>query len=187
VCTAVASIAYPYAYGCVCVFVSVFVRMVSLFMCVWSMCVRVRLCVCLCVCMCYCKCVCARMLFCVSVCVYVRPTAWERGAVCVCDVADVDIGKRANVCEPLHVPVYAVVCTMVCALADTHRSKQGQPPAASDGITCVYVERGQRRSAYDYPMNLEHLGAKCCAARVHARRGSSDHSCELASASSACR
>ncbi len=51
--------------------------------------------VCLAVCMCMCAC--------------------ERGAVCVCDVADVDISKRAHVCAPLHVPVCAVVCAIVCA------------------------------------------------------------------------
>jgi hypothetical protein len=60
----------------------------------------------------------------------VRPRACERGAVCVCDVAHVDMGKRAHVCAPLHVPV--------CAVVETHGGcKQGQPPVASDGITGV--------------------------------------------------
>ena len=42
--------------------------------------------------------------------------------MCVCDIAHVDIGKRAHVCAPLHVPVCAVVCGMVlCAREETHR------------------------------------------------------------------
>ena len=76
--------------------------------------------------------VCARMFLCfvVSVCVHVRTSvSCERDAVCVCDVAHVDMGKRAHVCAPLHVPVCAVVCGMVCARGDTRRMQAG--PAAS--------------------------------------------------------
>ncbi len=65
-----------------------------------SVCDAVCLAVCMCMCACEHKCV--------------RPRACERGAVCVCDVAGVDIGKRAHLCAPLHVPVCAVVCAMVC-------------------------------------------------------------------------
>jgi hypothetical protein len=49
--------------------------------------------------------------------------------VYVCDVAHVDMGKRAHVCVQLHAPVYAAVCGMVC--------EQGQLPVASDGIAGV--------------------------------------------------
>jgi hypothetical protein len=59
--------------------------------------------------------------------------------MCVCDVAHVDIGKRANGCEALHVPVCVVVCAMVCARGERHMGgcKQGQPPVVSDGIDGV--------------------------------------------------
>ena len=54
--------------------------------------------------------------------------------MCVCHVAHVDIGKRAHVCAPLHVPVCTVVCGVVCA-EETHGGcKQGKTPVASDGI-----------------------------------------------------
>ena len=54
--------------------------------------------------------------------------------MCVCHVAYVDIGKRAHVCAPLHVPVCTVVCGVVCA-EETHGGcKQGKTPVASDGI-----------------------------------------------------
>ena len=68
---------------------------------------------------------------CMSACAHkcVRPRACERGAVCVCDVARADMGKRAHVCAPLHVPVSAVVCGMVCARGDTRRMQAG--PATS--------------------------------------------------------
>jgi hypothetical protein len=42
-----------------------------------------------------------------------------RGAVCVCDVADVDVGKREHVCAPLHVPVCAAMYTW-CAREETN-------------------------------------------------------------------
>jgi hypothetical protein len=73
-------------------------------LCVSFMWYPVRVCdaVCLAVCMCMCACA----LKCV------RPRACERGAVCVCDVAHVDMGKRAHVCAPLHVPLYDDCCSM---------------------------------------------------------------------------
>ena len=82
--------------------------------------------VCACVCLgvfflcypvCVCEAVCLAVCMCMCACVHkcVRLRACERGAVCVCDVAHVDMGKRA-----------------------THGGcKQGQPPVASDGIAGV--------------------------------------------------
>ena len=99
-------------------------------------CVHVCACVCLgvsflwypvCVCEAVCLAVCIYMCACAHKCV--RPRACERGAVCVCDVAHVDIGKRVHVCAPLHEPVCAVGCGMVCARGDTRRMQAG--PAAS--------------------------------------------------------
>ncbi len=84
---------------------------------------------CVTVCMCMCAAACAHKC--------VRPRACEKGAVCVCDVAHVDIAQRTHVCTPLHVPVCAVVCWM-CAREETHGGcKQGHPPVASGGIACV--------------------------------------------------
>ena len=102
--------AYVCAYVCACVCLGVSFLW-------YSVCVCEAVCLAVCMCMCACAHKCA------------RPRACERGAVCVCDVAHVDIGKRAHVCAPLHVPVCAVECGMVC--------EQGQPPVASDGIAGV--------------------------------------------------
>jgi hypothetical protein len=96
--------------NCVCVRVCMFVHV-----CVWvclscgipSVCVKSGLSGCVHVRMCACAHKCA------------RPRECEGGAVCVCDVAHVDMGKRAHVCAPLHVPVCAVECGMVCARGDT--------------------------------------------------------------------
>jgi hypothetical protein len=71
-----------------------------------SVCDVVCLAVCMCMCVCAHKCV--------------RPRACERGAVCVCDVVDVDIGKRAHLCAPLHVPM----CAVVCAVRDGVRARR---------------------------------------------------------------
>ena len=101
----------------------------------------------------------------------VRPRACERGIVCVCDVAHVDMGKRAHVCAPLHVPVCAVVCGMVCARGDT-RQMQARP-AASRILTASPVyesSEGGEESAYGARMSLQHLSATFRAARAHARR-----------------
>ena len=110
------------------------------YMCV---CVNVGSCVCVRVCMCVHVCVwvclscdipsvCVKrsVWLCACACAHVRTSvSCERGAVCVCDVAHVDMGKRAHVCVQLHAPVYAAVCGMVC--------EQGQLPVASDGIAGV--------------------------------------------------
>jgi hypothetical protein len=68
---------------------------------------------------------------CACACAHGRTSVSDRERVrevrvCVCDVAHVDIGKRVHVCAPLHVPVCAVVCKMVCARGDTRRM-QAEP------------------------------------------------------------
>jgi hypothetical protein len=107
----------------------------------------------------------------------VRPRACARGAVCVCDVAHVDIGKRAHACAPLHVRV----CSVVCASARGDTRKASRKPHLTASPVYESSEGGEE-SAYDDRMSLEHLCATCRAARVHARRAS-DHSCEPAAAS----
>ena len=134
-----------FVYVCLCAHVLLCVCVCScVCMCVCrQLCVRtcVRTCVhvCACVCLgvsflwypvCLCDAVCLAVCMCMCACAHkcVRPRACARGAVCVCDVAHVDIGKRAHVCAPLHVPVCAVECGMVCARGDTRRMQAG--PAA---------------------------------------------------------
>jgi len=84
---------------------------------------------------------------CVCACAHncVRPRACERDAVRVCDITDVDIGKRANICAPLHVPMCAGVCAMVCT--------RGEPPVASElhlTASPVYESsEGGQESTYD--------------------------------------
>ena len=130
-----------------------------------------------------CACACAHV--CVHKCV--RPRACERGAVCVCDVAHVDIGKRAHVCAPLHVPVCAVVCGMVCVRGDTRRDASRASRRSHLTASPVYESsEGGEESAYDDRMSLEHLCATSRAARAHARRAS-DHRCQSAAARSAWR
>ena len=43
------------------------------------------------------------------------------------------MGKRAHVCAPLHVPVCAVVCGMVCARGDTRRMQVGAEEGGERG------------------------------------------------------
>ena len=62
----------------------------------------------------YLVCVLPSVWLCACAYARVRPRACERGAVCVCDVAHVDIGKRANACW--FVCVCVCVCVYVCAL-----------------------------------------------------------------------
>ena len=114
VCLCVCSCMYVCMEATVCVHVCVFSRVSFLWYPV-SVCDAVCLAVCMCMCACAHKCA--------------RPRACERGAVCVCDVADVDITKGAHVCVPLHVPVCAVVCAIVCARGDTLRM-QARPAAS---------------------------------------------------------
>jgi hypothetical protein len=115
------------SFACLCVFICVCVYVGNCGCVRVCMCVHVCACVCVWVCLscdvpsvCVCMCACAQC---------VRPRACERGAVCVCDVAHVDIGKRAHVCAPLHVPVCAVVCGMVYARGHTLLIQAG--PATS--------------------------------------------------------
>jgi hypothetical protein len=113
----------------------------------------------------------------------VRLRACERGAVCVCDVADVNIGKRAHVCAPLHVPVCAVVCGMVCARRHTADASKGSLQSHLTASQVNESSESREKSAYDDRMSLEHLCATFRTACPHARRAS-DHSCEPAAASS---
>ena len=139
-----------------------------------------RLCVCDAVCLAVCMCMCA----CAHKCA--RPRVCERGAVCVCDVAHVDMGKRVHVCAPLHVPVCAVVCGMVCARRHTAHASRASRQSHLTASPVYESSEGREESAYDDRMSLEHLCATCRAACAHARRAS-DHSCQPAAARSAWR
>ena len=82
--------------------------------------------------------------------------------MCVCDVAHVDIGKRAHVCAPLHVPVCDVVCGMLCARGDTRRMQAGPAASRRWHLTASPVyesSEGGEESAYDDRMSLERDGS----------------------------
>ena len=121
--------------------------------------------VCVCVFMCVCVYVGNRVCMCMCACVHkcVRPRAYKRDAVCVCDIARVECGRRHT--------------------ADASRASRQSHLTVSP----VYESsEGGEESAYDDRMSLERLCATCRAARAHARRAS-DHSSEPAAARSAWR
>ena len=89
---------------CVCAHMFLCVSVcVHVCMCLCSqLCVRTCVHVCACVCLgvsflwypvCVCDAVCLAVCMCMCACAHnsVRPRAYERGAVCVCDVADLDL------------------------------------------------------------------------------------------------
>jgi len=182
-----------------------------MFFCV-SVCLHVCMCVCrqLCVrtCVHVCACVCPGVSFlwypvsvcdavCLAVCMCMcacRPRACERGAVCVCDVADVDISKRSHACAPLHVRVCAVVCAIACPGdegADERESRRGCGTLISrlaahplpwlapwSGLQLlVRIARRRRRLACVCGRSLVRVGLKTVRLPLHAHRPAGTTAC----------
>ena len=111
---------------------------VCAFSCVSFLWYHVSVCDAVCLAVCMCMCACAHKC--------ARPRACERGAVCVCDVADVDISKRAHVCA---------------------RAVRRQSHLTASAV--YESSEGEEESTYDDCMGLEHLCATDGVARAHAR------------------